>query len=84
MELVVRHLAHNKKIENGVLCNKPLKELSTLEKKVIYKPIYIDYGLIKESISNENITTYFISPAVKLVPCAECLKHMKITKRVSH
>lgn len=83
MDSVVRHLAYNKKIENGVLCSKPVKEMSCLERKVIYTPIYIDYGLIKESVSNENITPYFISPAVRLVPCAECLKHMKIKKRVS-
>jgi len=77
METVTRHLAYNIVLANGVLCKKDVKKLTELERKVLFYPNPFSYGTIKESTSDETISTYYVTPVVYLVPCADYLKKVK-------
>ena len=76
MEIVIRHLAYNRVLANGVLCGTDVKKLTDLEIKVLHYPNPVTYN-IRECSSDENVTTCFLRPIVKLVACVECLTKVK-------
>ncbi len=64
-------------IAKDIRCGLDYDSLNDLEKRVTYKLGGNGYGIITESISDENFTTFCMKPTVNLVPCEDCLNDMR-------